>query len=92
MLDHEQLDHLVDLIRDSFRVQPDREPIYVPIGDNLQRVAAPQHQVVFGRRGSGKSCLLVHFHRHAADWNVTSLYFNADEIKRLVARRGTLTG
>jgi hypothetical protein len=83
VLDDPKLDDLVNLISDSFRVEPNREPIYVPIGDNLTRVGAPQHQVVFGRRGSGKSCLLVHFHRHAAKSRILSVYVNADEAKRL---------
>lgn len=75
---------LASLIKDSFRVRPNHDPIYVDVGGNLERVCAPQHQVIFGRRGSGKSCLLVHFHRRAApDQDVLSIYMDADEIKRL---------
>lgn len=78
-----KLDDLLNLIGNSFRVHPNQDPVYVETANHLDRVAAPQHQVIFGRRGSGKSCLLVHFHRHAKDLGVRSLYVNADEVKRL---------
>lgn len=78
------LDSLVNLIRDSFRVRPNQDPIYVDVGGHLSRVAAPQHQVIYGRRGSGKSCLLVHFHRRVANQTgAFSIYIDCDEIKRL---------
>lgn len=83
MLDDPRVDDLVDLINDSFRVHPNREPVYVELSNHLRRTAAPQHQVVFGRRGSGKSCLLVHFHRTASSHDVRSMYVNADIVKRL---------
>lgn len=82
-LDDRKLDKLVALIRDSFRVRENHDPIYVEIGDHLQRVRADQHQIVFGRRGSGKSCLLVHFHRHASTGTDFSVYVSADEVKTL---------
>jgi hypothetical protein len=79
-----RIDRLVSLIKDSFRVRPNQDPVYVDIGGNLERVASQQHQVIFGRRGSGKSCLLVHFHRRiASDRGILSIYVDADEIKRL---------
>lgn len=49
-----RIDKLVGLIRDSFRVRPNQDPIYVDIGGNLERVRSKQHQLIFGRRGSGK--------------------------------------
>jgi hypothetical protein len=79
-----RIDKLMSLIKDSFRVRPNQDPIYVDISGNLPRIQAKQHQVVFGRRGSGKSCLLVHFHRGAALSNdVLTIYVDADAIKRL---------
>jgi energy-coupling factor transporter ATP-binding protein EcfA2 len=72
------------LIKDSFRVRPNHDPVYVDVGGNLPRMTAKQHQVIFGRRGSGKSCLLVHFHRAIApEHKIKSIYIDADEIKRL---------
>ena len=81
--DH-RIDDLTTLIKDSFRVRPNQDPVYVDVGGNLPRVTAKQHQVIFGRRGSGKSCLLVHFHRAVApERKIKTIYIDADEIKRL---------
>ena len=83
-LEDPRLDDLVDFIRNSFRVRPNHDPVYVDVGGNLNRVSAPQHQVIYGRRGSGKSCLLVHFHRRVApDAGIHSIYIDCDEIKKL---------
>lgn len=83
-LSDSRIDSLISLVKDSFRVRPNHDPVYVDVGGNLARIAAPQHQVVFGRRGSGKSCLLVHFHRRiAAGRRIKSMYIDVDEIKRL---------
>ncbi len=82
-LDDPRLEKLVELVRDSFRVRENHDPIYVEIGDHLSRVKARQHQVIFGRRGSGKSCLLVHFHRRARPSDEFSVYVSADEVKTL---------
>ena len=82
-LDDKRLDKLVALVRDSFRVRENHDPIYVEIGDHLSRVKSDQHQVIFGRRGSGKSCLLVHFHRHGEKGGGFSVYVSADEVKTL---------
>jgi hypothetical protein len=79
-----RIDDLTTLIKDSFRVRPNQDPIYVDVADNLPRITAKQHQVIFGRRGSGKSCLLVHFHRAVAPGaGIRTIYIEADEIKRL---------
>lgn len=79
-----RIDGLMALIKDSFRVRPNQDPVYVDVGGNLPRITAKQHQVVFGRRGSGKSCLLVHFHRTVAPQRkIKTIYVDADEIKRL---------
>lgn len=78
-----KLDELLQLIRDSFRVRLNRPPVYVDVGGNLERLAAPQHQVVFGRRGSGKSCLLVHYLESSSDGGLKPVYILADEFKRL---------
>jgi hypothetical protein len=83
-LNDSHIDALITLIKDSFRVRPNQDPVYVDISGNLSRVQARQHQVVFGRRGSGKSCLLVHFHRVAALAGRTkTIYIDSDGIKRL---------
>jgi hypothetical protein len=84
LLDDNRINKLTGLIKDSFRVRPNQDPIYVDIGDHLSRLAAKQHQVIFGRRGSGKSCLLVHYHRtRARDPGVLTIYIEADEVKML---------
>jgi hypothetical protein len=82
-LQDESLDRLISLIKDSFRVREDHDPIYVDLGGHLDRIASDQHQVIFGRRGSGKSCLLVHYHRSARPAMTLSIYVSADEVKRL---------
>lgn len=79
-----RLDALISLIRDSFRVHPNEDPVYVDLGGNLGRVASRQHQVLFGRRGSGKSCLLIHFMRQAApEKGIAPVYVAVDDLKRL---------
>jgi len=82
-LDDPKIDKLIALIEDSFRVREDHDPIYVDVGDHLERVRAAQHQVIFGRRGSGKSCLLIHSHRTAENHGTLSIYLSVDEVKRL---------
>ncbi|MFT3864488.1 MAG: hypothetical protein QM729_09455 [Solirubrobacterales bacterium] len=83
-LSDERIEALTGLIRDSFRVRPNEDPVYVDVSGNLSRIRAKQHQIIFGRRGSGKSCLLVHYHRSiAATDNTFSIYIDADELKRL---------
>ena len=74
---------LISLIKNSFRVRKNVRPVYVDIGENLARLDAPQHQVVFGRRGSGKSCLLVEYLKTAETRKVTPIYVLADEFKKL---------
>ncbi len=78
-----QVKKLVKLIKDSFRVRKNVRPIYIDVGDNLDRLGAPQHQVIFGRRGSGKSCLLVEYLSAAPKDAITPIYILADEFKRL---------
>jgi hypothetical protein len=82
-LNDSRIDKLIGLIQDSFRTRPNHDPVYVDIGGNLERVRASQHQVIFGRRGSGKTCLLVHFANRAAEAGILTIYIDADEIKRL---------
>jgi hypothetical protein len=64
-------------------VRKNQQPLYVNVGSNLERIGAAQHQVVFGRRGSGKSCLLVHYLNIAKADDVFPIYILADEYKRL---------
>jgi hypothetical protein len=79
-----RVEKLISLIRDTFRIRENHDPVYVDVGDNLERVGAAQHLIVFGRRGSGKSCLLVHHHRQAQrSGEVLSIYIQADEVKTL---------
>lgn len=83
-LDDKRLKKLERLIRESFRVRDNRTPVYVDVAGNLDRIALRQHQIVFGRRGSGKSCLLVYYrHKVAPEENVHSAYILADTIKTL---------
>lgn len=59
------------------------DPIYVDVSNHLERLKAKQHQIIFGRRGSGKSCLLVHFkNKIAPSQNALTIYVDTDEIKR----------
>ncbi|MBI3529241.1 MAG: hypothetical protein HY067_14890 [Betaproteobacteria bacterium] len=74
---------LTNLIKDSFRVRRNQRPLYVDLGGSLERIAAAQHQVIFGRRGSGKSCLLVHYLNTTADSRILPIYVLADEFKKL---------
>jgi hypothetical protein len=84
MLDSEEVSRLKNAIRDTFRIRANHSPAYVDIGGNLIRFGSQQHQVIFGRRGSGKSCLQVHFLRASQnDREVTAVYVGVDEIKRL---------
>lgn len=83
-LSDQKLDELIELIDRSFRVERNHDPIYIDIAGNLAQLSGPQHKVVFGRRGSGKSCLLVHFFRHEAKKRgAWAIYLNADHIKTL---------
>jgi len=84
-LDDKNIRKLLNLIRDSFRVRKNHDPLYVDLANNLERIEAAQHQVIFGRRGSGKSCLLIHYLNHARyrEERVLPLYILADEYKKL---------
>jgi hypothetical protein len=83
-LDDPRFKKLQELIRRSFRVRENRTPVYVDVADHLDRVALDQHQIIFGRRGSGKSCLLIYYRRAVAPRSkVHTSYINADTIKTL---------
>lgn len=83
-LDDPKLKKLEALIRRSFRVRDNRTPVYVDVAENLERIALDQHQIIFGRRGTGKSCLLIFFRRSVAPRRkVHTIYINADTIKTL---------
>jgi hypothetical protein len=83
-LDTPELKELEALIRRSFRVRDNQTPVYVDVAGNLARVGLAQHQFLFGRRGSGKSSLLV-FYRHAIapGEKVHTIYINGDTVKTL---------
>lgn len=84
MLDKSEVQNLKNLIGDSFRIRPNHDPIYVDVSDHLTRLKSKQHQIIFGRRGTGKSCLLVHFKKkEAPKLNSLTIYVDTDEIKRL---------
>src|ERR1035437_9956291 len=84
MLNSPEVNNLKNLIRDSFRIRPNHNPVYVDVSDHLTRLKSKQHQVLFGRRGSGKSCLLVHFkNKETSKLNSLTIYIDTDEIKRL---------
>jgi hypothetical protein len=83
-LDDKRFSNLEALIRRSFRVRENATPIYVDVAENLGRIALDQHQIVFGRRGSGKSCLLIYYRRQVApDRKVHTVYMLCDTIKTL---------
>ena len=83
-LDDSRLTKLEQLIRESFRVRENETPVYVDVAGNLDRVALKQHQIIFGRRGSGKSCLLVYYrHTRAPGDSIHTSYVSADTIKTL---------
>lgn len=83
-LDDPRYTELATLIRRSFRVRENHTPVYVDVSDNLARVSLDQHQILFGRRGSGKSCLLVYFRRVVAKGkNVLAISINGDTVKTL---------
>lgn len=84
MLNDKKVENLKNLIKDSFRVRPNQDPIYIDTSNHLTRLKAKQHQIIFGRRGSGKSCLLVHFKNSANKTkDSVSIYIETDVIKRL---------
>lgn len=78
-----KIEKLRQLILNSFRIRGNQDPIYVDISGNLERIKAPQHQIVFGRRGSGKSCLLVHYRKNIGKDSLPPIYILADEFKKL---------
>lgn len=84
MLNDTKFNKLKNLIQDSFRIRPNHDPIYVDVSNHLQRLKSNQHQIIFGRRGTGKSCLLVHFSKKEAPLlKGLSIYIDTDEIKKL---------
>ena len=84
MLDGPEVTRLNNEIRDSFRIRPNHSPSYVDVANHLIRLRSKQHQVVFGRRGSGKSCLFVHFlHDQNSGSDTLPIYLGSDELKRL---------
>lgn len=84
MLNSPEVSQLTNLIRDSFRIRPNHNPAYVDVADHLARFRSQQHQIVFGRRGSGKSCLFVHFlHDQNSNNGILPIYVEGDEFKRL---------
>lgn len=83
-LEDPRVGQLRSLISESFRIRRNHKPIYVDIGSNLGRVRSKQHQVIFGRRGSGKSCLVIHFlNIIKSEGRTESTYILMDEYKKL---------
>jgi len=79
-----EVSRLTNLVKDTFRIRPNHNPAYVDVSDHLSRFRSCQHQIVFGRRGSGKSCLFVHFlHDKEASNGILPIYVEGDEFKRL---------
>lgn len=83
MLINQEVNKLRNLIKNSFRVRANHDPIYVDFGGGFQRFSSQQHQVLFGRRGSGKSCLLIHFMKENEKSKSKIIYIGIDEIKKL---------
>lgn len=84
MLNNNKVKALQSLIRDSFRIRPNHNPRYIDVEGHLDRLGSKQQQVIFGRRGSGKSCLLVHYKNDVGkNHKILSIYISTDDIKRL---------
>ncbi|MEL6810929.1 MAG: hypothetical protein AAFP76_06300 [Bacteroidota bacterium] len=84
MLNSDKVKQLKNLIRDSFRIRPNHDPLYIDVSNHLERLKAKQHQIIYGRRGSGKSCLLVHYkNTEAVKQKALPIYIDTDEVKRL---------
>lgn len=84
MLDDPKVEELKNTIKDSFRIRPNHKPKYIDVEGHLKRLGSKQHQIIFGRRGSGKSCLLVHYKNELSEnQKILSLYVSTDDIKRL---------
>jgi hypothetical protein len=84
MLDDKKVNDLKNLIKDSFRIRPNHTPKYIDVDGHLERLGSKQHQIIFGRRGSGKSCLLVHYKNEISkNKKIISIYVSTDDIKRL---------
>ncbi len=84
MLKDKKVKALQTLIRNSFRIRPNHNPKYIDVEGHLDRLGSKQQQVIFGRRGSGKSCLLVHYKNNVGkNHKILSIYVSTDDIKRL---------
>jgi hypothetical protein len=81
-LGSQQLIELNKLIEENLRAGRDRPPIYVDMGNNLNRILSRQNHVVFGRRGSGKSTLLLSAKDEAEKHGVMCIYFDSELIKK----------
>lgn len=84
MLNDEKVNKLKNHIKNSFRIRPNHNPKYIDVEGHLERLSSKQQQVIFGRRGSGKSCLLVHYKNEVGKKErILSIYVSTDDIKRL---------
>jgi hypothetical protein len=84
MLDTDKVKKLKNHVKNSFRIRPNHNPKYIDVDGHLDRLGSKQHQIIYGRRGSGKSCLLVHYKNEVGkDKKMLSIYISTDEIKRL---------
>lgn len=84
MLDNPKVDKLKNHIKNSFRIRPNHNPKYIDCDGHLGRLSSNQQQVIFGRRGSGKSCLLVYLKNEIGkNKRILSIYVSTDDIKRL---------
>lgn len=84
MLNTDKVEKLKELIKNSFRIRPNHNPKYIDVDGHLKRIGSKQQQIIFGRRGSGKSCLLVHYKNEIGkNQKILSIYLSTDEIKRL---------
>ena len=81
-LNSPELSRLNKLIEENIRVERGQPPIYVDSGKNLSRILTIQNHVVFGRRGSGKSSLLLSAKTEAEKQGFLCIYFDSELIKR----------
>ncbi len=88
-----RVDELVRLIARTSRsslATPSLE--YIQDGQtNLNRVTAERHNLVFGRRGAGKTALLVEAHRQVESEGSITVWMNA-QTYRLMTRQELLLG
>ena len=76
-LGSKELEATVNLIRESLRVTSAQKPVFEDVRGLLPQIRSKTHHVVYGRRGSGKSSLLLSVHWERKDNDEVSWYVDA---------------